>query len=251
MGETACSADTSTNTCHTLDEVGVENTLALLKQSGLACLDTVADHRLNLKVNILLAHSLCSRLSKTAYAGKYSAKEGCARKLSVIKSLDVDVTAVVECLKLLEGKHSVNVRLRLLKLRLCLLCNAGTDEDNLCIRVLLLHEPCQRHHGGRIVGDIFVKLWERLVNILYKRGTTGRGKEALLRKLLSFLKSNHICANRRRKHVVEAKLIKSRYNLSQPCVRELAGNRGSDYGINLRAALLCARLKKLDRADDE
>ena len=45
-----------------------------------------------------------------------------------------------------EGENSINIGLYCVKLSLCLLCGAGSDEHNLCIRCCILYILCQSTH---------------------------------------------------------------------------------------------------------
>ena len=59
VGQTTCAPNTSAETSHTLDEVGVKDILALFQQGNLAFLDTVAGNGLQHEVDVLFLQGLC------------------------------------------------------------------------------------------------------------------------------------------------------------------------------------------------
>ena len=249
MGQTARTADTTADTSHTLNEVAVKDTLIELKQSHTARLDTVADNGLDLEVNSLLLKSLCRGIGKTAASCKDTAEVGCVVKVALLKAGEVEVTAVKECLKLLVGEDAVNPGLNLLKLCLCLLCGTGANKDNLCIGGMLLDVLCKHNHGRHIVGNLINKAGECGLDISYKCGTAGAGKQTLLGKLLCLCHCDHICTERRLNNIVEAEHLHTRDNLSKLRIGELAGDRGSNDGINLVVALTGITLALFEDVD--
>ena len=249
VAETACTVDTAANASHTLDEVAVENALVELKKCHTASLDAVTNYGLNLEVDVLLLKSLSSSLGKTAYTCEDTTEVGCVIKHALLKGCNIEVSGIKECLELLEGKNAVNVGLNLFKLSLCLLRGARTDEDNLGVGSGLLDVLSKRAHRRHIVRDMLYYAGEVGLDVLNECGAAGAGKKPLLGELLSLLKSNHICTESSLDYVVEAELLKAGDDLSELSVGELAGDRGSNNGVNLVVSSSGVSLTLLENVD--
>ena len=147
MSEASRTVDTAADARHTLDKVAVKNTLVQLEKRHTASLYSVANYRFYLKIDILLLHRLCRRIGKTAASRKDTSEIGSVIKHALLKGGEVEVTAIKQRLKLLEGQHRINVRLNGIKLSLCLLCGTRSYKDNLSVRsgfLYVFRKNCHR-----------------------------------------------------------------------------------------------------------
>ena len=95
------------------------------------------------------------------------------------------------------------------------------------------------------------KIGEILFDIGNERRTAGAGKEALFGKLLRFRKRDHIRAECRFDHRVEAKLLQAGDDLTQFSVCKLTRDGRSDNRIYLVVSVAVAVFDNIDNVKDE
>ena len=133
---------------------------------------------------MLLFEALGNRIGKTAAAGKDPSKVAGVVKDILRKRCDVNVPAVKECLQFLKGDDGIDIRLNALKLRLCLLGRAGSDEYDFRFFLMVPNVFGDGRHGGKVVGNIGDQGRESRLDVTNKGRTAGRGQESLFRELL-------------------------------------------------------------------
>lgn len=251
VGKAAGSADAAADARHSLDEVAVEEILVLLEKRHAARLDSVADDGFEIEFDVLLFHCRCDSLGKTARAGKDASVIGCVVESRFLKQRDVDIAAVKESLKFLEGDDGVHVGFDFLALSLALLCRARTDEDDLRLGFALLDDLREKCHRRGVVRDEFLQIREGGVYVGHECGAAGACEESLFRKLARLGKRDEIGAESGFDDLVKSELAQTRDDLTVLCISELAGDRGSDHCIDLARALALALFDDLDDVNDE
>ena len=249
--QTTGAADAAADTCHTFDEVLGQGTAACLEKRHAALLDAVADGGLDGEVDVLFLKSLYDCVRQTARTGKDAAVVGCIVQIAFFQLADVEVAAVNQRLKLVEGENAVNPRLGFFLLSLCLLGSARSDEDDLRLGVGLLDVLGDGDHRGRIVGNLVHHLGELLVDIAYESRAAGAGEEALFGKLACFCIGNDIGAQSCFDNVIEAEALESGDDLAKLCITELAGDGRCNNGINIECLGCFAFTQHLDSDQNE
>jgi len=251
VGQAAGAADAAAEARHSLDEVAVEEILVLLEKCHAASLYSVADNGLEIELDVLLRHCRRDSLGKTARAGEDASVIGCVVESRFLKQGDVDVAAVEESLKLLEGDDRVNVGLDVLALSLPLLCRARSDEYDLCIRIALLDDLREKCHRRGVMRDELLQIRESGVYVGHESGAAGACEETLFRKLARLGKSDKIGAESGFDDLVKSELAQTRDDLTVLRICKLACDRGSDHSIDLARALALALFDDLDDVNDE
>lgn len=100
------------------------------------------------------------------------------------------------------------------------------------------------------MGDIFHHAGKILFDVGYKRRTAGACKESLFGKLSCLGKKHHICAESRFYNGVETELFKSRNDLTEFRIGELAGNRGSNHCVKFVLGVVFALFDEVDYVKD-
>ncbi len=247
VSETTCTADTAANASHTFDEVFFKHALACLHEGDLTSFDTVTYHRVDGEViDSLLFERFHNGFGKTAATGEDSAIVGCVVEDVLVESRNIKVLAVKERLKLFKGDGAVNIGCIFFSLEFHLLRGARTDEYDLRGGIAFFDILGDRTCGREVVGDIGSKIGECLAYIGNECRAARAGEEALVRKLLRFRKRYHISTESRFNNGVEAELLDACNDLTEFRIRELAGDRGSDNGIDLVLGVLFALQDHVD-----
>ncbi|CDC60546.1 unknown [Clostridium sp. CAG:448] len=251
MGQAACAADTAADARHSFDKVGVQLVARFLHQGKLACFDAVAGTGLEQEVDSLFLEGFRNRVGQTAAAGKNTSEVGGIVQNALFHRGDVQIPAVKERLQFLEGQRRIHIRLDALLLHLHLLGGTRPDEDHLAVSLVLLDVLGNGCHRGQVMRNEGFELGEILVDIVHKRRAAGAGQKAFFGKLTRFRLRDHIGAQRRFDHGVEAQCAQARHHLPQLCIGKLAGDGRRHHRIDLVILIAVAALQHINDIQNE
>ena len=173
MGQAAGAADTAADTGHALDKVRVEQILALLEERHAAFLDAVAGRRLQLEILApLFLERLGNGVGEAAAARKDAAEIGRIVQAVLGQRRNVQIAAVEERLKLLEGKRDVYVRFYAVFLNFRFLRGARSYKNNLARRFVFFKILRNRAHRRKVMRNVFLHIREILLYEIDERGAT-------------------------------------------------------------------------------
>ena len=180
----------------------------------------------------LLLERLLDGLCKAAAAGEYPAETRGISQLCLIHGRYIYPLCGEHRLHLLEGYCIIHILLGLGILHLALFRYAGAYEHHMAALVLFLQPTGYLRHWGEIVGNIFRKLREALLYIVYESRAAGGGKKALFRKLFRLKPRHHVGAPCRLHHIIKAESLYARHHLLRRNVRVLARHGGCNHRIH-------------------